>query len=61
MSHWNESFTRLLLLIVFPLLTAIVTTEYGEIEETISPIALKTISDWTLKLTAGRNAKAHRN
>ena len=26
-------------------------TEYGEIEETISPIALKTISDWILKRT----------
>ena len=28
-------------------------TEYGEIEETISPIALKTISDWILKRTIG--------
>ncbi len=31
-------------------------TEYGEIEETISPVALKTISDWILKRTAGWNA-----
>ena len=37
------------------------TTEYGEIEETISPIALKTISDWILKRTAGPDANAHRN
>lgn len=28
-------------------------TEYGEIEETISPVALKTISDWILKRTGG--------
>lgn len=28
-------------------------TEYGEIEETISPIVLKTISDWILKRTGG--------
>jgi len=31
------------------------TTEYGEIEETISPAALKTISDWILKHTAAPN------
>jgi len=30
-------------------------TEYGEIEETISPIVLKTISDWILKRTSGTN------
>lgn len=29
-------------------------TEYGEIEETISPIALKTMSDWILKHTTQR-------
>jgi hypothetical protein len=30
-------------------------TEYGEIEETISPIALETISGWILKRTGGTN------
>ena len=41
-------------------------TEYGEIGETISPIALKTISDWILKRTVGtkvpekRRGKARR-
>jgi fermentation-respiration switch protein FrsA (DUF1100 family) len=29
-------------------------TEYGEIEETISPVALKTMSDWILKHTIQR-------
>ena len=35
-------------------------TEYGEIEETISPVALKAISDWILKRTAasGKGAAA---
>lgn len=33
-------------------------TEYAEIEETISPIALKTISDWILKRTGGTNLAA---
>ena len=37
------------------------TTEYGEIEETISPIALKTMSDWILKRTAAPDAHAHRD
>jgi hypothetical protein len=27
-------------------------TEYGRIEETIAPVALKTMSDWILKRTA---------
>lgn len=36
-------------------------TEYGEIEETISPIALKTISDWILKRTVGTKVIVHRN
>ena len=36
-------------------------TEYGEIEETISPIALKTISDWILKHTSGPATTAPRN
>jgi pimeloyl-ACP methyl ester carboxylesterase len=31
-----------------------VPTEYGEIQETISPLALKTMSDWILKHTSGR-------
>ena len=30
------------------------TTEYGEIDETISPLALKTMSDWILKHTVSR-------
>ncbi|MEK6282137.1 MAG: alpha/beta hydrolase [Acidobacteriota bacterium] len=34
-------------------------TEYGEIEETISPIALKTISDWILKVTTRRITEKH--
>jgi pimeloyl-ACP methyl ester carboxylesterase len=36
-------------------------TEYGQIEETISPVALKTMSDWILKLTASSNAAVHDN
>ena len=32
------------------------TTEYGEIEETISPLALKTMSDWILKHTTQATA-----
>lgn len=35
--------------------------EYGKIEETISPIALKTISDWILKHTAATMPTGHRN
>jgi hypothetical protein len=30
-------------------------TDYGKIEETISPIALKIISDWVLEQTTGKN------
>jgi uncharacterized protein len=33
-------------------------TEYGEIEETISPIALQTMSDWILKQTQQQNQKS---
>lgn len=36
-------------------------TEYGEIEETISPVALKTISDWILKRTATTKVTVQRN
>ena len=36
-------------------------TEYGEIEETISPVALKTISDWILKRTIGTKTTVRRN
>jgi len=36
---------------LFQTSTSGLVTEYGEIEETISPIALKTISDWILKRT----------
>lgn len=36
-------------------------TEYGAIEETISPIALKTISDWILKRTAQTKVTVPRN
>jgi pimeloyl-ACP methyl ester carboxylesterase len=34
-------------------------TEYGEIEETISPVALKTMSDWILKHTAAQPSVNH--
>jgi len=36
-------------------------SEYGEIEETISPLALKTMSDWILKHTTSPNAAMHAN
>ena len=36
-------------------------TEYGEIEETISPLALKTMSDWILRHTTQAKAPANSN
>jgi len=36
-------------------------TEYGEIEETISPVALKTMSDWILKHTTAPRAGVRSN
>lgn len=36
-------------------------TEYGQIEETIAPVALKTISDWILKQTTGTSKSVPRN
>ena len=36
-------------------------TEYGEIEETISPVALKTMSDWILKHTTAPGAGVRAN
>ena len=36
-------------------------TEYGQIEETIAPVALKTISDWILKHTTGNKTTAPHN